>query len=97
MERHSKGEFHVLIEALKLFDHEFFFKHIAPRHFDFSQRSLTVFALFFNRLHFILLNNFFRFGVEFFSTPNCKKYFQVPLRKVKNFFEVDPDFNNAFH
>ena len=28
-ERHSKGEFHVLVKALKLFHHEFFFKHIA--------------------------------------------------------------------
>ena len=26
MERHLKGEFHVLIKELKLFDHEFFFK-----------------------------------------------------------------------
>ena len=26
MERHSKGEFHVLVKELKLFDHEFFFK-----------------------------------------------------------------------
>ena len=29
MERHSKGEFHVLVKKMKLFDHEFFFKHIA--------------------------------------------------------------------
>ena len=26
MERHSKGEFHVLVKELKLFDHEFFFR-----------------------------------------------------------------------
>ena len=26
MERHSKGEFHVFVKELKLFDHEFFFK-----------------------------------------------------------------------
>ena len=35
---------------MKLFDHEFFFKHIATRHFDF----LTVICdsvLIFNRLH----------------------------------------------
>ena len=25
MERHSKGEFHILVKELKLFDHEFFF------------------------------------------------------------------------
>ena len=51
IERHSKGEFHVLVKELKLFDHEFFFKHIASRHFDFSQRCWAVFALFFNWLH----------------------------------------------
>ena len=38
MERHSKGEFYVLRKKLKLFDQEFLFKHIATRHFDFSQR-----------------------------------------------------------
>ena len=48
---YSKGEFHVLVKELKLFDHEFFFKHIATRHFGFSQQSFTVFVLFFNRLH----------------------------------------------
>ena len=42
MERHSEGGFHVLVNELKLFDHEFFFKHIASRHFDFSQRRFTV-------------------------------------------------------
>ena len=26
MEGHSKGEFHVLVKELKLFDHDFFFK-----------------------------------------------------------------------
>ena len=51
MERHPKGEFHVLIKKLNLFDEEFFFKHIATRHFEFSQQSLTVFVLFFNQLH----------------------------------------------
>ena len=49
--RHSKGEFHVLVKEMKLFDYEFFFKHIAIRHFDSSQRYFTVFVLFFNRLH----------------------------------------------
>ena len=38
MDRYSKGEFHVLLKRLKLFDHELFFKHIATRYFDFSQR-----------------------------------------------------------
>ena len=28
-ERQSKGESHVLVKEMKLFDHEFFFKHIA--------------------------------------------------------------------
>ena len=51
MERHSKGEFHVLVKELKLFDHEFFFKRIATGHFDFSQRCFTVFVLFNNLLH----------------------------------------------
>ena len=32
MERHSKGEFHVLVKQLKLFDHEFFFKHFHMTH-----------------------------------------------------------------
>ena len=40
MDRYSKGEFHVLLKWLKLFDHELFFKHIATRYFDFSQRCL---------------------------------------------------------
>ena len=52
--RHSKGKFHVLFKELKLFDYEFFFKHIAIRHFDFSQRYFTVFILFFNRLHSVI-------------------------------------------
>ena len=51
MERHSKGEFHVLVKELKLFDHEFFFKHTTTRYFDFSQRCFTVFVLFNNLLH----------------------------------------------
>ena len=51
MERHLKGEFHVLVKELKLFDHEFFFNHIATRHFDFSQRCFTVFVLFNTLLH----------------------------------------------
>ena len=36
------------LKEMKFFDNEFFFKHIAIRHFDFSQRCFTV---------FILLNN----------------------------------------
>lgn len=50
MKRHSKREFHVLVEELKLF-YQFFFKHIATRQFDPSQRCFTVFVLFFNWLH----------------------------------------------
>ena len=49
MKRHSKGEFHVLVKEMKLFDLEFF-KHIATQLFDF----LTVMfdnVLFFNWLH----------------------------------------------
>ena len=47
MERHSKGEFHILVKELKPFDHEFFFYST----FDFSQRCFTVFVLFNNLLH----------------------------------------------
>ena len=47
MERHSKGEFHVLVKELKQFDHEFFFKNIATWHLDFSQQCLTMFFNFF--------------------------------------------------
>ena len=35
MERQSKGQFHVLFNEMKLFNHEFFFKHFVTRHFDF--------------------------------------------------------------
>ena len=83
MSRHSKGEFHVSVKELKLFDHKFFFRHIATRHFDFSQRCFTVFVLFQNLLHsaciqqfrwlMILSNNLFHFSVELFSTPKRKK------------------------
>ena len=50
MKRHSKGEFHILVKELKLFDHEVFFKHITTQNLDFSQRSFTVFVLFNNLL-----------------------------------------------
>ena len=33
----EKKQFSVVVKELKLFDHEFFFKHIATRHFNFSQ------------------------------------------------------------
>ena len=55
IERQLKGEFHVLSKELKVFDHEFLFKHIATEHFDFSQRCLTVFVLSFNRLYSVIL------------------------------------------
>ena len=54
-ERKSKGEFHVLVKELKLFDYKFFLKHIATKHADFSQRCLTVFVLSFNRLYSAVL------------------------------------------
>ena len=50
MERHLKGEFHVLNKELKLFDHEFFFKHTSARHF-LSHSDASVFVLFNNLLH----------------------------------------------
>ena len=50
-DRYSIGEFHVLVEGLKLYDREFFFKHIATRHFEFTQSCFTVFFLFNNLLH----------------------------------------------
>ena len=42
MDRYSKGKFHVLVKELKLFDHELFFRHIATRYFDFSQRCFSL-------------------------------------------------------
>ena len=39
----TQGEFHILVKELKLFYHEFFFKHIDAQHFDCSQQCLTVF------------------------------------------------------
>ena len=76
MEIHSKGEFHVLVKELKLFDREFFFKHIATRHFDFSQRCFTAIFLFcliiccIQHIHWLIIlpNNLFCFGAEFFRT-----------------------------
>ena len=64
MERHSKGEFLVLTEELKIFDNEFFFKRIAAWHFDFSHRCFTVFVAFFNWLYLaISLNDY---TIEYF-------------------------------
>ena len=60
MERHSKREFHVFVMEQKLLDHEIFFKHIATRHYDFSQRCFTVFVLFwpllFENRQFVRIN-----------------------------------------
>ena len=90
IERQLKGEFHVLGKELKLFDHEFFFKHIATEHFDFSQRYLTVFVLSFNRLYSVILlvDNTpvkylfslwsFLVGVGIFS--NCKTEKETPVQ-----------------
>ena len=79
MERYSKGEFHVLVKELKLFDHESFFKHIVNRPFIFhSDASHTLFCLIIcciQQVHWpiTLQNNLFRFGIEFSSTPKRKK------------------------
>ena len=54
-ERQSKGELDVLVKELKLFDHEFFFEHIATQHFYFSQRCLIVFVSSFNRSYLAIL------------------------------------------
>ena len=94
MERHSKGEFHVLIKELKLFHHEFFFKHIATRHFDFhSDISQYLFCLIIycnQQFHclMILQNNLFHFRVEFFSTPKRKIISSRRKRKLLCFQQV---------
>ena len=79
MERHSKGEFHVLVKELKLFDHKFFLKYIAIFHSDASQSSFCLKICCIQHFHWliVLLNNLFRFGVEFFSTPKQKK--KIPV------------------
>ena len=111
MEKHSKGEFHVLVKKLKPFDREFFFKHIATRHFDFSQRCFTVFVLFLNRLHpaISLADN----TIKYFSTPKRKKIsstrkrnYCVPPRcacakliiflSAEKFLKWTPAFNQHF-
>ena len=61
MERHSKGEFHVLFKDMKLFHYEYFFKHIA--------QHLTVIFFFFYYYYFFNFFNFFIFKLGF--TP-CK-------------------------
>ena len=69
-ERQSKGEFHVLVKELKLFDHEFFFKDIATQHFDFSQRCLTVLVSSFNPLYSAILlvdNTHIKYPFSFWS------------------------------
>ena len=69
MERHSKGEFHVLVKEIKLFHHEFFFKHTATWHIDFLTvmfDSVCFLIGCIQQFHWliIVLNNFFRFEVE---------------------------------
>ena len=82
--RHSKWEFHVLVNEMKLFDHEFFFKDIATQHFNFLTvmfDSNSVWFVFLisciQQLHWLItltvLNIFFQFEVQFFSTPKKKK------------------------
>ena len=84
-ERQSKGEFHVFVKELKLFDHEFFFKHIATQHFDFSQRCLTVFVSSFNRLcsAIVLVDNTpIKYLLSLWSWifPNSKTKKEIPVQ-----------------
>ena len=84
-ERKSKGEFHVLVKELKLFDHEFFFKHIATQHVDFSQRCLTVFVLSFNRLYSadLLVDNTlikYLFSPWSWISPNSRTKKEIPVQ-----------------
>ena len=84
-ERQSKGEFHVLVKELKLFDHEFFFKHIATQHVDFSQRCLTVFVLSFNRLYSadLLVDNTlikYLFSPWSWISPNSRTKKEIPVQ-----------------
>ena len=86
IERQLKGEFHVLGKELKLFDHEFFFKHIATEHFDFSQRCLTVFVLSFNRLYSVILlvdNTPIKYLFSLWSWifSNCKTEKETPVQR----------------
>ena len=88
MERYSKGEFHVLVKKLKLFDHEFFLKHILHDvlifHSDASQSSFYLIICCIQTFHWLIIfsNNFFRFGVEFFSTPKWKKKIPVQGKEI---------------
>ena len=68
MDRHSKGEFHILVKKLKLFDHEFFFSLF------FCLKNCLDSACI-QQFHWliILLNNLFHFGAGFFSTAKQKK------------------------
>ena len=92
MDRYSEGEFHVLVKELKLFDHEFFLKHIATRHFDSSQQCFIVFVLFNNLLHstISLADNIVEYcriiystlELNFFQFQNEKKNFQFKEKKL---------------
>ena len=89
MDRNSKGEFHVLVKELKLFDHEFFFKHIATRHFDFSQRCFSVYILLNNLLDSAILlgdNTIEQFiplwSWIFFNSKTEKKKFPVQGNEI---------------
>ena len=84
-ERQSKGELYVLVKELKLFDHEFFFKHIATQHFNFSQRCLTVFVSSFNRsyLAILLVDNTpikYLFSLWSWIFPNSKTKKEIPVQ-----------------
>ena len=67
-ERQSKGEFHVLVKELKLFDHEFYLLIACIQPFYW--------------LIILLSNIFSRFGVEFFQTPKEKNNFQSKEKKL---------------
>ena len=84
-ERQSKGEFHVLVKELKLFDHEFFFKHIATQHVNFSQRCLTVFVFSFTRLYSAVLlfdNTLIKYLFSLWSWvfPNSSTKKEIPVQ-----------------
>ena len=77
MERHLKGEFHVLVKELKLFDHEFSSTTLLLDILTFrSDVSVSLFCLILcciQQFHWLIIlsNNLFPCGVE--SNPKRKK------------------------
>ena len=88
----EKKQFSVVIKELKLFDHEFFFKHIATRHFNFSQCCFTVFILFNNLDHsaISLANNTIEYFTPLWIWINSKTEKNFPVHG--NISEVDTRF-----